>query len=145
LDEPASGLDPAQRVEIRQLVRELAEGDTTVMLSTHVIPEVEAICNRVIIINEGRIVTEGNVSDLAVARSEIKVRLARPTPALVQAFSSVQGVESVDDRGDGLFRLAVSADVREAVAAVAVGGGLLELQSQHALEEVFLDLTRGEP
>ena len=142
LDEPASGLDPGQRVEIRELVRELAAGDTTVLLSTHVIPEVEAICDRVIIINQGQIVREDSVEALSTGRGEITLRLARPTPEVVSALTGIAGVQDVSERGEGLLKLAVQGDVREAVASAAVKGGLLEMHSHNALEDVFLDLTR---
>jgi ABC-2 type transport system ATP-binding protein len=144
LDEPASGLDPGQRVEIRALVRELAAGDVTVLLSTHVIPEVEALCSRAIIIDKGRIVTENSVAELSAGCSEVILRLARPAPALLAALSELDGVSTLSELGDGELRLGISKDVREQIAQIAVEGGLLELRSQHALEKVFLDLTRGD-
>ena len=64
LDEPTSGLDPAQRIELRQLLHSLAEGDRTIILSTHVLSEVEAICERVIIISQGEIVAQDSISKL---------------------------------------------------------------------------------
>jgi len=144
LDEPASGLDPGQRVEIRSLVRELAAGDVTVLLSTHVIPEVEALCSRAIIIDKGRILTENSVAELSEGRSELLLRLARPAPELLLALSELDGVSSLRDLGDGELRLGVTKDVREGVARLAVDGGLLEFRSQHALEEIFLEMTRGD-
>ena len=65
LDEPTSGLDPAQRKEIRELLAELAAGERTVILSTHVLAEVEAVCERVVIINKGRVVTTDSIEALA--------------------------------------------------------------------------------
>lgn len=143
LDEPASGLDPGQRVEIRSLVRELAEGDVTVLLSTHVIPEVEALCSRALIINKGQIIAENSVAELSVGRSELILRVARPKPDILAALRGLEGVTRLQELDDGELRLAVTQDIRESVARIAVDAGLLELRSQHALEDIFLDLTRG--
>jgi ABC-2 type transport system ATP-binding protein len=144
LDEPASGLDPGQRVEIRSLVRELAEGDVTVLLSTHVIPEVEALCSRAIIINKGQILAENSVADLSAGRSELMLRLARSEPEVLAALRGLEGVTRLQELEGGELRLAVTHDIREQVARIAVGAGLLELRSEHALESIFLELTRGE-
>lgn len=144
LDEPASGLDPAQRVEIRELVKELSKGDTTVILSTHVLPEVEAICDRVVIIHEGRIVAEDSVERLAGAGTSVALRVARPADALVTRLAAVEGVVGVEAVGEGRYRIAAERDVREQIARVAVDHGLLELGAHRALEDVFLQLTRGD-
>ncbi len=141
LDEPASGLDPAQRVEIRELVRELSEGDVTVVLSTHVLPEVEAICDRVIIIHQGRIVAQDSVEALSGTSTAVRVRVARPGPEVTRALEEVDGVVAVQDTGEGAYRISASSDVREHVAAACVPFGLLELGGQRGLEEVFLQLT----
>jgi len=142
LDEPASGLDPAQRVEIRKLVRELADGDTTVILSTHVLPEVEAICDRVVIIDQGVIKLQGPVDDLEGSGRAISLVVARPDEALVETLAALDGVDGVQNTGKGRLHVSSTGDVREQVARVAVPFGLLELKSQHALEDVFLRLTR---
>ncbi|MEZ4322040.1 MAG: ATP-binding cassette domain-containing protein [Myxococcota bacterium] len=142
LDEPASGLDPAQRVQIRSLVRDLAEGDTTVILSTHVLPEVEAICDRVVIIDQGRIKLQGQVDALEGAGQAVSVVVARFEQALVDTLCALDGVEAVKETGKGRLHVSSDRDVREEVARVAVPFGLLELKSQHALEDVFLRLTK---
>lgn len=144
LDEPASGLDPAQRVEIRELVRELSAGDTTVVLSTHVLPEVEAICDRAIIVHQGRIVAQDTVERLSAVGSTVSLRVARPDDTLPPRLLALPGVVGVESTGDGAWRVAAQRDVREQVAQVAVGFGLLELSSHRALEDVYLRLTRGE-
>jgi ABC-2 type transport system ATP-binding protein len=141
LDEPTSGLDPAQRVEIRKLIAELA-GSVTVVLSTHVLAEVEAICSRVIIINRGRIVAVDRVEDLAAAHNQVRIRVARSGPELMTALSAIDGVEDVTVRADGALAISASGDVRERVAAAAVPFGLLELVRHRGLEDVFLHLTR---
>jgi len=142
LDEPLSGLDPAQRKEIRDLVAELARGETTVLLSTHVLPEIEAICDRVIVLDEGRLVAQEAIGDLAGVQRRLLVRVARPDPRLRAALAAVEHVEEVIEEEDGAYVVGASADVREAVARVAVEGGLLELRPRESLEDAFLRLTR---
>ncbi|MFN7143675.1 MAG: ABC transporter ATP-binding protein, partial [Myxococcota bacterium] len=78
LDEPTSGLDPAQRVEIRNLLAELAQGDRTVILSTHVLGEIEAICSRVVVINKGRIVAQDELARLGQPGRVVRIEVARP-------------------------------------------------------------------
>jgi len=145
LDEPVSGLDPSQRHDIRELIRQLAEGETTVLLSSHVLPEIEAICDRVIIIHEGHLVAQDTVGQLAAAQSELSIAVARPSEALKQALENVAGVLAVVARPDGEYGISMETDVREQVARVAVDAGLLELRRQHTLEDAFLRLTDSQP
>jgi ABC-2 type transport system ATP-binding protein len=141
LDEPTAGLDPAQVAEIRGLVKQLSDGDVTIVLSTHVLSEVEATCDRAIIVNRGRIVAEDSIRALTNLGSRLRVVVARPDDALRAQLSALEGVKSVALAG-GVVELTADRDVREAVSAVAVRCGLLELSHQRALEEVFLQLTR---
>ncbi len=143
LDEPSSGLDPAQRVEIRTLVQELAAGDVTVVLSTHVLPEVEALCERVIIIHQGRIVAQDRIDALRGLGTSVRLRVARPVDDLRARLGAVPGVREVTDLGDGVFSVAAEIDVRTEVARVAVDAGLLELGGSRGLEDIFLQLTGG--
>lgn len=145
LDEPASGLDPAQRVEIRNLVRELAQGDTTVILSTHVLPEVEATCDRVIIIDRGVIKLTGRVDGLADGVQGVTLQVARSDDALSATLATLPGVTEVRSVGAGRLAISTTSDLREDIARAAVPFGLLELKAQAALEDVFLRLTREEP
>ncbi|MEQ1503164.1 MAG: ATP-binding cassette domain-containing protein [Myxococcota bacterium] len=140
LDEPTSGLDPAQRVEIRNVIRALA-GEVTVILSTHVLAEVEAVCDRVIILHRGKIVAVDDVSKLAHAGAAVRLRVARPGAPLLAALGAIGSVERVEPRDGGVVEVTASDDVREQIAAAAVPYGLLELGSQRALEQVFLELT----
>ena len=73
LDEPTSGLDPQGMKDVRELVRELGSGGTTVFLSSHLLHEVEQVCNRAAIINKGRVVVEGPVSELRPEHEAVKV------------------------------------------------------------------------
>lgn len=154
LDEPTVGLDPKQIIEFRQMIKGLG-GDHTVILSTHILPEVSQTCGRVLIINEGRIVAEDTPSDLTsrIQGSErVLLKVARPGDDLVPRLAALPGVLSVtprDEAADGAFEVncALGTDLREQLAALAVDGGwgLLEMRaSSLSLEEIFLKLTTRE-
>lgn len=140
LDEPTSGLDPAQRIEIRNLIHELSLGDDrTVMLSTHVLAEIEAICNRVIIIHKGRIVAQSDLAALAGGAGKlVRLEVARPD-GLLAALKRLPGVHTAEQEG-ARFTVSGDADIREAVAAAAVPAGLLSLQGER-LEDTYIQLT----
>lgn len=143
LDEPTSGLDPAQRVEIRQLIKDLAaDGDTTVVLSTHVLAEIEAICSRVVVINRGKIVAQDTIANLSRAGSTVRVEVSRRGDDARAALAAVPGVLAVEEEGAG-YVLRSDGDIREAVAAVATRFGILEFSGRERLEDVFLRLTTG--
>ncbi len=151
LDEPTVGLDPAQIIEIRGLIRTLAR-EHTVVLSTHILPEVTATCQRIIIINEGAIVavdTYENLSNQVGTSRKILLRVRRPDPAFADKLMALDGVLDVEPESDGAYRVESrrDQDLREEVARVAVesGAGLLELSGVAvSLEEVFLRLTTEE-
>jgi ABC-2 type transport system ATP-binding protein len=152
LDEPTAGLDPKQIIETRQLIKQLG-GDHTVILSTHILPEVSQTCGRVVIINRGRVVAVDSPENLTsrLTGSEtmfLQVDAAGADPAA--ALTAVAGVTQVrvaDTRGD-VASLEVESgqgrDVRRELAAAIVnrGWGLLELRPMRmSLEEIFLHLT----
>ena len=147
LDEPTSGLDPHQIAEIRTLIREIGS-ERTVILSSHILGEVEATCDRVMIIDGGRIRARGTTADLAdhVERSRhLHVELVGGESATAaEVFSGIEGVTSVEPGEGGKLELTASDDVRAAVfrAAVEHGWTLVELRSAHpSLESVYLALT----
>jgi gliding motility-associated transport system ATP-binding protein len=146
LDEPTVGLDPRQIIEIRQMIKDLAQ-DHTVLLSTHILPEVQAICERVIIINRGRIVAQDTMENLAGAKSGqtlLEVDTGGPEPQVLAALQNVQGVQSVTVEGPGCYLVNAGAGgpVREAVANALVHAGysLHGLRERRrTLEEVFVE------
>ena len=154
LDEPTAGLDPKQIIETRQLIKELA-GDHTIILSTHILPEVSQTCQRVVIINRGRVVavdTPENLTHRLRGAETLYVLVEAPvdaTPAL-QAVAGVTRV-TVADRHDRAIGYEVQgvrdADIRRELArtVVAQQWGLLELRPlRMSLEEVFLQVTTEE-
>lgn len=151
LDEPTIGLDPSQIVEIRQLIKELA-GAHTVILSSHILPEVSQICQRVIIINRGQIVasdTTENLSRQLGHGSRVRLQVQGPETEVVASLQQIPEVQEVAGEGEGRY-LVVAAndlDVRPQLARLVVerGWDLLELKSQEfTLEEVFLNLVTEE-
>ena len=141
LDEPSNGLDPAGMAEMRQLIRSLGSGRRTVVLSSHLMGEVEQICDRVGVIRDGGLVAEGTVEELR-GNARLRVR-AEPLGAAARVAEAVPGVRHVD-RDDG--RLEVSADPASAAAInsalVRAGIAVSELTVERAsLEDVFLELT----
>ncbi len=151
LDEPTIGLDPRQIRLVRELIRDLA-GDHTVLLSTHILPEVAELCQRVLIIDKGRIVAEDTPDRLQAGLQGgqiVRVQVARPGDGLVVALRGVPGVETVRGLAPDRLELAFApgVDGRAAVAEALVRGGwgLLEMQSvSMSLEDVFVQLTTDE-
>lgn len=149
LDEPTAGLDPAQVAEIRHLIRELA-GDHTIVLSTHILGEVRATCDRVLIINRGRRIagpaTEDELRDQLGAGRRIELEVARPAEATQAELAAIEGVDRVDEQGDGRFvAVTGNVDVREQVNEVAGRYGLLESRSAGGLEELYLRAVGEDP
>jgi ABC-2 type transport system ATP-binding protein len=152
LDEPTVGLDPKQIIEIRELIKSLA-GSHTVILSTHILPEATAVCQRVVIINAGRIVAEDTPDRLSarLRRSEkISVTVKNPPADLAARFRSLPGVVTVfepTNAGAYLVECELGRDIRDDLARFVVtqGWGLLELKTiSMTLEDVFLHLTQHE-
>lgn len=146
LDEPTVGLDPKQVAEIRALIKGLA-GHHTVILSTHILPEVQAICERIIIINKGKIVAEDTLAGLNRRMSgaaRILVKVKRPTSDLEKSLRNLSGVHHLENSNAGGYVLDAEEVAREEVAnhIVKSGAGLLELrQVDMSLEDIFIKLT----
>ena len=153
LDEPTVGLDPAQIIAIRELIRDLGS-QHTVLLSTHILPEVELLCDRVQILDRGRIVAEGTARSLQeqwLDSRVLHVTLQNGDAQAAEALERVPGVQSVavDETVADRFRVDCEprADSRQAIFELAVERGwvLLELaETKASLEEIFVRLTTHE-
>jgi ABC-type multidrug transport system ATPase subunit len=143
LDEPTNGLDPAGMAEMREFIRSLGRDRRTVVLSSHLMGEVEQVCDRVGVIRDGALVAEGTVEELR-GRAGLRVR-AEPLSAAARVIGEVPGVEAVT-RVDGVLDVMVDPAQAAAINRVLVEAGLdvSELYSAKAsLEDVFLELTGG--
>jgi ABC-2 type transport system ATP-binding protein len=164
LDEPISGLDPVQIVEMRALVREL-RGKHTVLVSSHILSEISETCDRILVIKDGEIVESGTEAELTsrmLGGVRVRVTVRSPSASRTEAaekaqraFSGITGISKVErtdplETGDDLasFHVSASADVRAALVKGAVEAGLdvLEVSRQgHELETVFLRLAGAGP
>jgi ABC-2 type transport system ATP-binding protein len=156
LDEPTIGLDPRQIAEIRSLIKSLA-GEHTVILSTHILPEVSMVCSAVVIINRGAIVAQGPIDQLVeqfFPTSRVEVEIGGPRPAVLDGMRGIAGVVRVDESPaavDGVGRYVVESarerDVRGEIFQLAAQQKwqLLELRRVGmTLEEVFMRIVAGE-
>jgi ABC-type multidrug transport system ATPase subunit len=144
LDEPTNGMDPAGMAEMRDFIRRLGRGRRTVLLSSHLMAEVEQICDRVGVISKGRIVGEGTVDELR-GRESLWVR-AEPLDDAERVLRTVRGIEEFA-RIDGGLRIAADPTAAPAINRALVEAGIAvgELRPERAsLEKVFLELTESE-
>lgn len=148
LDEPTIGLDPGQIREIRELIRGL-KGEHTILLSTHILPEVTQVCDGVVIINQGRLMASGSLADLAASFEKndgVVLRLRRAgneEAALLRAFP---GVEAVARSGDEIrVEWPRGRDLRDDVARLALdkGLGLVEMRSLGGIEDLYMKIVSG--
>jgi ABC-2 type transport system ATP-binding protein len=154
LDEPTVGLDPNQMAQVRKLIRDLAAtGDHTVLLSSHLLGEVEAVCQRLIILNHGQVAATGTPEKLLGAKgggAALLVRVKGPEEEVARVLSGIEGVDKVtaEEDGQGTYRLQCSDGggdaVRQAVATEVVRAGFALVQLTEApggLEALFARLT----
>jgi ABC-2 type transport system ATP-binding protein len=144
LDEPTNGLDPKGMADMRDLIRRLGKGDRTVLLSSHLLGEVEQICDRVGVISKGSLVAEGSVAELR-GKQGLLVR-AEPIEEAARIAEKLVGVEEVAELG-GALRLTTDPERAAEINAKLVSAGLRVSELRPAgqsLEEAFLELTGGE-
>ncbi|NLD72983.1 MAG: ATP-binding cassette domain-containing protein [Chloroflexi bacterium] len=151
LDEPTIGLDPRQILGVRELIKSLG-GERTIILSSHILPEISQVCDRVMIMHRGRIVAEDTTEGLTERLQggmRVRIQIAKTREDTVPRIAAVAGVASVESGEDGQFDVVCEPgqDVRAGLAALAVGQGwgLLELRvASLSLEEIFIQLTTDE-
>ena len=150
LDEPTIGIDPIQIASTRQLIRELGK-ERTVLISTHILPEVSVICERVIIIHEGKIVAEdniGNLSSLISGSRRVRMEVQGPTKEITERLRQIKGISRVSCQDSNfIVEYPASLDLRSKITEAMSQGGftLLSLESvEMSLEDIFLKLTTEE-
>ncbi|WP_162426559.1 gliding motility-associated ABC transporter ATP-binding subunit GldA [Pontibacter pudoricolor] len=149
LDEPTTGLDPNQIVEIRSLIRRIGQ-DKTVIFSTHIMQEVTAICDRVVIINRGKLVANSDVASLQAGNRGAKLTLVEfEQPINIEQLLTIVGVEKVEPVLNNTYRITSSqdADIRASVFRIAAEQNwpLVGLrQEENSLEQIFQQLTKNE-
>ncbi len=150
LDEPTAGLDPLQIMAVRELIRELGK-EHTIILSTHILPEVSQVCDHVLIINKGKIVAE-DTPDKLTSRldrgARVRCEFANPPEDAAEKLSAIDGVAAVNANGQVYeVSMAVDKDVRASIAECAIsnGWGLLRIEPiSMSLEDIFVQLTTSE-
>jgi ABC-2 type transport system ATP-binding protein len=148
LDEPTVGLDPIQIRDIRALIREVG-GEHSVIISTHILPEVEMVCDRVQIIDKGKLVFNGSIDVLKQQRIGNKLLIGMRNPPGVEELLKINGVAEAEALPSGLIRVRFNDDATPAEAivqtAVQQGWGLHQIApDQTSLEDVFMHLTYQE-
>jgi ABC-2 type transport system ATP-binding protein len=145
LDEPSSGLDPQGMADFRELITRIGQGERTVLLSSHLLGEVEQICTRVGVISKGRMVAEGTIEEIR-GGVQLIVR-AEPADRARALLAGVVGADRVDVRADGAFGLRIDPDQAAVVNQHLVMSGLTVTEfrtAERSLEEVFMELTGTE-
>ena len=152
LDEPTIGLDPAQIIEVRKLIREVGK-ERTVLLSTHILSEAQQLCNRILIINKGKIVVEDTPENLQArlaGSQRVQLRVRGEADELVEKIRKVNGIQEVragETEGELEFQFAPGKDLRPDVARLVIASkyDLLEMRPINlSLEEIFLELTQND-
>ena len=149
MDEPTIGLDPAQVVEVRNVIKDIGK-QRTVLLSTHILSEAQQICDRVLIINKGKIVAEDtpeNLQSRLTGSERVSLLVRGEMDELPKVLNKIKGVQRVElmPNGSVEFQFAPGQDVRPEVAKTVIEAGydLLEMRPVGmSLEEIFLELTR---
>ncbi len=148
LDEPTSGLDPNQILEIRELISELGN-DHSVILSTHILPEVQSVCDRVLIINQGKLVLDESLDNLQQDDQITPIKIAFRQPPPLDILAEIEGVMDIEQIGNHHFKIYCESEIntinRITNLAAASEWQLYEMiPEQDSLEETFIQLTRGE-
>ena len=150
LDEPASGLDPRARIKIRELIKRLQALGKTIMVSSHILPELADICNKIGIIERGELIVNEKVSEVMQRirqKSVLKIGLVGDLGAAVKLLASHPLVQQVEER-NGLLAVSLVGDVADYTelprVLIEAGFGLTLFQEEEMnLETAFMLLTEG--
>ena len=144
LDEPANGLDPAGIVEMRDLMKDLKHEGRTVLISSHVLHEVEQICDRIAIVNGGRIVVQGRVEELLHHNDKVEIRIGHPQAA-AEVLCTVPWIGHIYQSSDHLLvsaPLERSAEINRLLADQGLYAATIKPQEESP-EQYFLEVTEG--
>ena len=146
LDEPTNGLDPAGIAEMRVLIRDLGAKGRTVILSSHLLHEVEQTCDHVAILSKGRLITQGRVNDLVAGHGEVLLRTTDNAKAKA-VLETLEWVTAVTERDGDLLATAPPGRSWEITAALAQAGVYVGEMSatRPSLEQYFLEITGDGP
>ncbi|BAX80243.1 gliding motility-associated ABC transporter ATP-binding subunit GldA [Labilibaculum antarcticum] len=143
LDEPTTGLDPNQLLEIRKLIQDIGR-EKTVMLSTHIMQEVEACCKRVLIVNKGKLVADRSIDFLAANKSAQRIDVEFSSEVSADLLQEINGVVEIDALGENRYCFVSKTDIRKEVFQFAVSKNLVILEMKtrsENLEDIFHQLT----
>ena len=150
LDEPTIGIDPIQVAMTRNLIKELGQ-EHTILISTHILPEVSMICEKVIIIHQGKIVAEDNIDNLSniiKGAKRLRIEVKGPAAKVTESISKIKGVKNVEvENSHHIIECEPEQDPREAIMAIIIKNNwsLLAMESMEmSLEDIFLELTTSE-
>jgi ABC-2 type transport system ATP-binding protein len=148
LDEPTSGLDPQATFELLDIIRDMKRDGIAVLLSSHLLDRVQAVCDRVALFHQGRIVLQGTVAELArqVLGGGFSIEVATAGPVPAAALAALPGVQQVAERGAGRALVIADRDLRAdlARAVLAAGGALLQLVAiEPSLDTIYRRYFEG--
>ncbi|UCD12967.1 MAG: ABC transporter ATP-binding protein [Thermoplasmatales archaeon] len=148
LDEPSGGLDPRGVVLIREKIREMRDKGATIFVSSHILSEIQEVCDRVGIINNGVLVAKDSVSELSTKlnlKPVISVELEKMLDAVAESVKKVKGVEKVEIKGKNIDIICEPKTKSKVIVAIEkAGGNIVNLKTKEpSLEEVFMRYTGG--
>jgi len=144
MDEPTQGLDPESAHEFLGIIRDLVKEDTSMLLSSHLLHQVQSVCDRVALFHQGRKVLEGSVEELARevlgGAYRIRIQVEDPTPSLFEALQNLPGVVNIHKNDHQVYEIEAEHDLRPQAAEAVVNGGhkllLMDLESQ-SLDDIY--------
>jgi ABC-2 type transport system ATP-binding protein len=142
LDEPGNGLDPAGQREVRALVRELAKEDHGVLLASHLLFEVEQVCDRVIVVNKGKLIASGTIAEVTAGAGTIEIVVTDPAraAAVLRGLPGLTDVQETERGARVTAEPARGAEMNRALAAAGIYASAI-VPRKNSLEDVFLDIT----
>jgi ABC-type multidrug transport system ATPase subunit len=149
LDEPSGGLDPRGVVLIRRKIREMKKKGTTIMVSSHILSEIQEICDRVLIINKGEIVAQDTVDNLRKTlniKPKITIELEELSEKIIKSVKAIKGIEKINIRDNNIDVICDSKNKARVIITIEKNGGkITNIKTKDpTLEEVFMKITEGD-